>query len=526
MGRRCAITHRLFWLRPAGVNPARWRTWCVMRVLPVGIAMRQLRRDALHGQVSIEQLLDLIDQQQQTIQGLRREQQRLQERLAQYEPEVHSESSFQRQTTETPPRSYSLDAEEKRRRRRRRKKSPGRRPTELKFADAERTENIYPDRVRQRDCQLARERAVWRLEEGRATRVGYRIFAGLDGKEPRIPGVTPRCEYGIEILVVLAFLVYIIGMSLDKACAVLGFFCQLPLAKSQADALLRQLAQHWEGEFDILCALIAHAAVVSMDETGWKVGSTGCSLWAFASQWQRLFLFGCRKDDDTLDQILPPDVFEGIGVSDDAAVYRGRFAQAQKCWAHLLRKAIKLALWYPRKKTYQRFLDQLLQLYYDAKRIAQDGRLGEAGRKLLIADLEDRLCKLCRPYQWQDTQGMKPHERDFANLVDELLRLLMAEELFTFVLCPDVEPTNNGMERQLRSPAQDRKAGRTNQTAAGAHRRSVIVSVLESLRANLEKFTLTSVLQEVADWMQKGISLFARQWQTLQEETVAAPNTS
>ena len=42
--------------------------------------------------------------------------------------------------------------------------------------------------------------------------------------------------------------------------------------------------------------------------------------------------------------MLPPDVFDGIGVSDDAAVYQGRFAQAQKCWAHLLRKAIKLTL--------------------------------------------------------------------------------------------------------------------------------------------------------------------------------------
>ena len=56
--------------------------------------------------------------------------------------------------------------------------------------------------------------------------------------------MTPRSEYGIEILVVLAFLVYVIGVSLDKACAVLAFFCQLPLAKSQADALLRQLAHH------------------------------------------------------------------------------------------------------------------------------------------------------------------------------------------------------------------------------------------------------------------------------------------
>jgi len=473
-------------------------------------------------------LLDLIDKHQQTIQGLRRENQRLQERLAQYEPEVKSAGSAAKSPAETPAPSYSLEAEAKRRRSRkpRRQKSPGRRPTELKFADAERTQDIYPNGVRHADCQLVRERAVWRLHDGRAVRVGYRIFAGPDGTEPRIPGVTPRCEYGLEILVVLAFLVYIIGISLDKACAVLSFFCQLPLAKSQADALLRQLAQHWDDEFDVLCNLIAHAAVVYLDETGWKVGTIGCSLWAFASQCQRLFLFGCRKDDDTLDCILPPDVFNGIGVSDDAAVYRGRFAQAQKCWAHLLRKAIRLALLYPRKKTYQRFLDRLLALYYDAKRAAADGRLGDEGRKLRVCDLENRLCDLCRPYHHPTTPTMKPHERDFANLSDELLRLLLDGELFTFVFVPGVEATNNLSERLLRGPAQDRKAGRTNKTATGAHRRSVIVSVLESLRVNLPNFNLATVLQEVGRWMQTGISLFARQWQTVQAELAAAVDTT
>jgi transposase len=425
---------------------------------------------------------------------------------------------------DTPASSYSLEAEEKRRRRRRRrKKSPGRRLTKLKFADAERTEDIHPDGVLPKDCEPVRERAIWRIEQGRAVRVGYRLFAGPDGQEPRIPGVTPRCEYGIEILVVLAYLVYIIGISLDKACAVLGFFCQLPLRKSQADALLRQLAQHWEHEFDLLCDLMAHAAVVAMDETGWKIGDQGCSLWAFASQCQRLFLFGCRKDDDTLDQILPPDVFDGVGVSDDAAVYRGRFARGQKCWAHLLRKAIKLALLYPRKKTYRRFLDQLLQFYRDAKRLADDGRLSADGRRQRTDNLELRLFDLCRPYQ--RGKPVKPHERDFANLIDELLRLAVDDELFTFVLVPGVEPTNNGTERLLRGPAQDRKAGRTNQTATGARRRSIIVSVLESLRANLKSFTFASVVDEVRRWMTEGVSLFARQWQARQAE-LAAANTS
>jgi transposase len=490
--------------------------------------LRQLRRDAQAGHVSVEQLLDIVDKQQQTIQGLRRENQHLRERLATYEPEVRNTTAT-RPNVEPPTSSYSLQSEERRRRgrRSRRKKSPGRRPTELKFADAERQENIYPDGVRHADCHLVRERAVWRLENGRAVRIGYRIFAGPGGDEPRIPGVTPRCEYGIEILVVLAFLVYIIGISLDKACAVLAFFCQLPLAKSQADALLRQLAQHWDGEFELLCALIAQAAVVYMDETGWKIGTTPCSLWGFASKLQRVFLFGCRKDDDTINAILPADVFEGIGVSDDASVYRDRFVRAQKCWAHLLRKAIRLALLYPHIRTYQGFLDRLLELYYDAKRVAGDGRLGDAGRQGRVCDLENRLMRLCRPYCHVATTNMTPHQKDFTNLSDELIRLLLAGELFTFVLCEGVEPTNNLMERGLRGPALDRKAGRTNRTATGAKRRTVIVSVLESLRVNLEKFDLATVLEEINRWMHEGVSLFAKQWQELiQQKAAPEMNTS
>jgi transposase len=488
----------------------------------------QIRRDALDGRLTVAQLLDIIEQQQQTIKRQAANERRLLEQLKQYEPQATLGTTTKPTPANTPATSYSLDAETKRRRRRRRrrrKKSPGRQPTAVKFADAQQYRDVYPDGVRHGDCELVRERAVWRIEDGKAVRVGYRIFAGPDGKEARIPGVTPRCEYGIEVLVVLAFLVYLIGISLDKACAVLGFFCQLPLSKSEADALLRQLAQHWDDEFDKLCALIAHAAIVYMDETGWKVGDEGCSLWAFASKLHRVFLFGCHKDDATLDTILPPDVFDGIGVSDDAGVYQNRFKQAQKCWAHLLHKAIKLAILYPENQKYQQFLNQLLELYRDAERSAGDGRLGAEGRKHRVAELEGRLCEVLLPHPLETTPEMPPHECDFTNLVNELGRLMLAEELFTFVLVPEVEATNNGMERELRNPALDRKAGRTNKTATGAHRRSVIVSVLQSLRANLQDFSLTTVLEEIGQWMKEGMSLFAKQWQALESARIATANT-
>jgi len=512
------------------------------RSCPATIDVPQARRDAQAGRLSMEDLLDLLDtlqrrleeverqrdQDQQTIRRLSGEIDRLKARLAPYQPEFEGEAPRGKSPPESPSARYSLGAEEKRRRRRKRKqKSPGRRPTELKFAAAERLADVVAAGLQREDCELVRERAVWRLEEGRAVLVGYRIYRGPGCEEPSIPGVTRRSEYGIEILVVLAYLVYVIGISLDKACAVLGFFCQLPLRRSQADALLRQLAQHWEGEFDTLCDLLVYAAVVYADETGWKMGTQGCSLWMFATNFLRLFKFGCRKDADTLESILPSDRFEGILVSDDAAVYRGRYARTQKCWAHVLRKAIRLALLYPRKRTYRRFLDELLQLYYDAKRAAADGRLGEQGRKARVAELEDRLAGLCLLYGQEPRPDRKPHERDFANLVNELADRLADEELFTFVLEPAVEATNNLSERLLRGAAQDRKVGRTSKTPAGAQRRSVIVSILETLRANLPQFTFASVVTEVRRWMDEGTSLFDQMWETfVQADPATAPNTS
>jgi hypothetical protein len=74
----------------------------------------------------------------------------------------------------------------------------------------------------------------------------------------------------------------------------------------------------------------------------------------------------------------------------------------------------------------------------------------------------------------------------------------------------------------LRNPALERKAGRTNKTAAGALWRSVIVSVLQSLRANLEEFSLKTVLQEIGQWMKDGMSRFAQQWQAMQAAEAAA----
>ncbi|MFN5744378.1 MAG: hypothetical protein ACK5A1_22600 [Planctomyces sp.] len=84
------------------------------------------------------------------------------------------------------------------------------------------------------------------------------------------------------------------------------------------------------------------------------------------------------------------------------------------------------------------------------------------------------------------------------------------DELFTFVIHPEADGTNNISERQLRDPAQDRATGQTNRTERGARRRTVITSVLDSLRAHVPKLTLKTALEELNRWQQTGISCFRR----------------
>jgi hypothetical protein len=356
---------------------------------------------------------------------------------------------------------------------------------------------------------------VWRLEHGKAVLVAYEVYRGPDGQYGKIPGVLGRSEFGLEIVLAVAYQVYVIGLSFDKVCLLMGFFQNLRLTKPQANSLLNQLARHWEGEFDLLCELLANSLVVQADETSWSINS----VWAFLSEKVRVILFGVHKDAATLLQLLDPSVFAGIVISDDAAVY-ANFTQAQKCWAHLLRKAIKLTLLEPTNGKYRRLADRLLEIYHTACRVQQDRRLSDDGRKKKVAALEGEICTLCGPTARADLPPSEGPANDYRLLCNELIRLTLDEQLFTFVTASPVEQpngktmvvpgTNNESERTLRPPAQARDTGRTNKTVPGARRQTVIVSVLESLRQHLATFNLSSVIEEVQGWFEAGRSCFAR----------------
>jgi transposase len=486
-------------------------------------AFDQLKQDVRAGRIDANRLVDLLATAQRQLHTANQRIDELQKQIDELQKRIGGTTPAK---VEQP---FSVRAEEQRQQARGQSKKPrkkksrrrGRIPTADKIAQAGKHEDVFPEGVDANDCHLSHVRPVWRLEKGRAVLIAYHVYRGPNNRYGKIAGILGRSEFGIEFILEIAFLVYVVGLSFDKVCALLHFFQDLRLSKSQADALLHRLARQWQNEFETLCTLLAHSAVVHADETSWSLHS----VWAFLSEKARLLFFGVPKDADTLKVILDPATFTGIVISDDAAVY-ANFTAAQKCWAHLLRKAIKLTLQDPANTTYRSFTDRLLAIYRAACRVQRDRRLSDAGRSRKVAALDDDVLELCGAVWLAELPPLQDASaNDYRLLVLEVMRLMLAQQLFTFVTAPPatqpngasqpVAGTNNEVERTLRGPAQARDTGRTNKTTVGARRQTIVSSVLESLRLYLPCFTLPSVVAETLRWLEAGRSCFAEMLEKL-----------
>lgn len=362
---------------------------------------------------------------------------------------------------------------------------------------------------------LVRTQCAWRIVDGRAVYIRYEIFDRPDSPQvPLPPGLrNSRSEFGLEIILVIAFLHYWIGVSLAHACQIIAFFTGLELSKSQARSLIKQLSDDWREQEEAIARLIALQWIVYVDETGWKVGGKSCYAWAFSSALYVLFRCGVGRGKEQAINVLGED-FSGIGVTDDYAACKHLFSQQQLCWAHLVRKAVKLALQHPDEPAYAQFLSALTEICRQAVRYQKDRRLS-VGREQKAREPQAAILALCDRHGEAIDSEMPEPEATFIRLQNELADNV--EKLFVFVIHPEVESTNNISERHVRREAEIRKGGRTSKTANGARRRGIIMSVLMSLRQRFTNFTLNDLLDEVQKWIQAGQSIFEQELEHMKQ---------
>lgn len=407
--------------------------------------------------------------------------------------------------------NYSLNNHEKQSDGMEKKRSPGRTPKEQKLSTVQEESHVYPENVAPETCIISHTRYVTHLKDGKKHVVLYRLYKTPWGEPPKLPGVMPRGEYGMEVAVIMAFLVYFIQISIDQARSILLFFTGMDLSRSQADSLLQQLSTLWEPELEKIIDLLALAYLVHIDETGWKIGKERLYAWIFTNLAHTVLLYGKSRGEETIEEVLSR-AFQGTVVTDFFSAYEKYFNGQQKCWAHLLRTMIRLMLQHPDKKEYKAFFDQLHDIFVAGKKAQKNECLDEKGRQKQTARLQRRLRKLCTRHEEKIPADACDDLRDFLNLQKRMIKYM--DSLFTFVLHPEVEPTNNRAEQGFRKTAKARNNYQTSKTARGARRRSVLASVLTTLRQNLPEFSLETVVAEVGQWRMDGQSLFDRQLQT------------
>jgi transposase len=210
-------------------------------------AIDQLKEDIRQGRVDVDRLIDVMVSLQQQLETTRQQLEAARRRIEELEKKNGGPNAKIDQT-------FSMRAEEKRQQKRggrklklSKKGRRGRLTTSDKLKLAEDTEKCYPAGVPEKDCLFSHARPVWRLQDGRAVLMRYDIYR-CGNQYGKIPGVLGRSEFGLEIMVEIAYLVYDIGLSFDKVCQLLQFLQKLPMTKTQLDALLRQLARHWRHE--------------------------------------------------------------------------------------------------------------------------------------------------------------------------------------------------------------------------------------------------------------------------------------
>jgi len=137
----------------------------------------------------------------------------------------------------------------------------------------------------------------------------------------------------------------------------------------------------------------------------------------------------------------------------------------QRCWAHLLRAMHELKEEYTDNGELQRWAAQVHGLYARAKRCKP---AKETERVRAKERFEQRLLALCAPFA---TDQQAPQRRLCARIQRHL------QELFVFVLEPQVPADNNAAERSLRPLVTSRKISGGTRSPAGSNARMTLASL-------------------------------------------------
>jgi len=249
--------------------------------------------------------------------------------------------------------------------------------------------------------------------------------------------------------------------------------CQVPISLGTIANLEQEMSAALQDAHAEAQQAVQQAPVKHVDETGWKEAGAKRWLWGAATATVVCFVIHTTRGVHGLKALLG-GVFKGLFVSDRWSVYHClAVCRRQVCWAHLKRDFQKLVdRGGPSQSIGQRGLDVVVILFEAWNAFRR--------RELSRRQLQGKLRPIRRDMRKWLEEGTRCPETKTARFCQNLLDLEPA--LWTFLYRPGVDPTNNLIERLVRSAVLWRKIAFGSQSPNGCRFVERILTVVGTLR--------------------------------------------
>jgi transposase len=268
---------------------------------------------------------------------------------------------------------------------------------------------------------------------------------------------------------------YQFGIPVRKVPGVLETLAGLKLTQGAiTQDALRRARGKVGAAYQQLRRSVRESPAVYTDDTGWKVGGENANLMAFDTDQATVYQVRSRHRHQEVQEIIPTD-YSGVMLTDRGRSYEAHSfsrVKQQKCLAHL-QKTLSTLLEKKRGRA-REFGEKLKMLFGMALDLCEEYHAGEA------EDFEGRAAELrfLISYLLRERGLRDPDNR---HLLKVLRRYHQRGELLRFLEQPEVEPTNNRVERMLRPAVIARKVSQCSKNQAGAYAFSAFKSVIQTL---------------------------------------------
>jgi transposase len=322
----------------------------------------------------------------------------------------------------------------------------------------------------------------------RCTGCGRKVRGEHPDLAPDQYGATAH-RVGPRVMAAAHALHYQIGIPVRQVPAVLELLTGTDLTQGAiTQDALRRARGPVGAVYQELRTGVRNSPVVYTDDTGWKVGGERAHRMAFDTDQTTVYQVRPRHRHQEVQEVIPGN-YKGVLGTDRGRSYDDqsfRRVKQRKCLAHrqrtlgevLARKQGRARALAAGARELLRLAVQLWEEYHHGDREEYD-RWAPQVRLALSYHLRDRPLK----------------DPDNRKLLRVLRRYHQRGDLLRFLEQPEVEPTNNRVERVLRPAVIARKVSHCSKTWPGAHAFAAFTSVIQTL---LKQGTPSSVVEALA----------------------------